>query len=86
MFNIKTKIGNSNLSYEVAVKPADLNTVDQVVSAKHASLYVPETGAFETTNGFKYGSPTFSAIRLWATVRFFKQYTKTSPFPFTKYL
>jgi hypothetical protein len=71
---LKTKIGNQNLSYEISAKPAGLNTVDQVLSAKHAGKYEPDTGVYETTNGFKYGSPSVGPVRFWTTVSFYSSY------------
>lgn len=68
MYNLKAKVGNQKLSYEVGVKPAELNTADQALSAKHAGSYEPLTGVYETTNGFKYGSPAVGPVRFWATV------------------
>lgn len=72
IYNLKTKIGNKQVNYEVSVKPAELNTVDQTLAVKHASSYEPVTGVFETTNGFKYGSPNLGgSLKLWSTVSYY---------------
>lgn len=68
MFNLKFKLGNEILNYEVGVKPQDYNTADMAFSAKHSSKFEPLSGKFETTNGVKYGSPNVGPLRFWPTV------------------
>jgi hypothetical protein len=67
-YNLKTKLGSQHLKYEIAVKPTDLNTSEQVLSAKHAGNFEPSTETYETTNGFKYGSPAVGPVKFWTTV------------------
>ena len=68
MWSTKTKLLNDKIAFEATAKPKDLNKEDLVFSAKHASSLVPSKGTFETTNGFKFGSPKLGPLRLWLTV------------------
>ena len=71
MYNTKFKLANDTLSYEVGVKPKEYNTLTSTFSAKHSAKFEPSTGRFETTNGFKYGSPAVGPVRFWPTVSIF---------------
>jgi hypothetical protein len=71
IYNLKAKLGNQHLNYEIEVEPKELNTSDKSFSAKHSVKYEPATSTFEATHGLKYGSPSVGPARFWATVSIF---------------